>query len=214
MVASGPTNPTARVEYALRADELLSEPQVRQIMEYYLAVRMRRYGRAYGDGGVGSERRRPTSGSDGTGGGERPYGASSSMGRLAAPSELRLAAGTARQHGPVRLTHLGPGARPLLSTSSRLSRARPGSPSTVRVSGTANAGVWGAGVRDSRAFRAPWPTPCARRPAHSPLRPADAPPARSAPTPRDSWHTTVSPTLWDAFLAYIGLPDRMRPNRA
>ena len=39
--------PTARVEYALRADELLSEPQVRQIMEYYLAVRMRRYGRAF-----------------------------------------------------------------------------------------------------------------------------------------------------------------------
>jgi transcriptional regulator with XRE-family HTH domain len=48
MVTSGTTNPTARVEYALRADELLSEAQVRQIMEYYLAVRMRRYGRTYG----------------------------------------------------------------------------------------------------------------------------------------------------------------------
>jgi len=47
LVAAGAANPTARVEYALRADELLSEPQVRQIMEYYLAVRMRRYGRAY-----------------------------------------------------------------------------------------------------------------------------------------------------------------------
>ena len=47
LVAAGSTNPTARVEYALRADELLSEPQVRQIMEYYLAVRMRRYGRAF-----------------------------------------------------------------------------------------------------------------------------------------------------------------------
>ena len=47
LVASGSTNPTARVEYALRADDLLSEPQVRQIMEYYLAVRMRRFGRAY-----------------------------------------------------------------------------------------------------------------------------------------------------------------------
>ena len=44
---SATTNPTARVEYALRADEVLSEPQVRQIMEYYLAVRMRRFGRAY-----------------------------------------------------------------------------------------------------------------------------------------------------------------------
>ena len=47
LVAAGNTNPTARVEYALRADELLSEPQVRQIMEYYLAVRMRRYGRTF-----------------------------------------------------------------------------------------------------------------------------------------------------------------------
>lgn len=45
LVAAGSMNPNARVEYALRADDLLSEPQVRQIMEYYLAVRMRRYGR-------------------------------------------------------------------------------------------------------------------------------------------------------------------------
>ena len=47
LVAAGAANPTARVEYALRADDLLSEPQVRQIMEYYLAVRMRRYGRPF-----------------------------------------------------------------------------------------------------------------------------------------------------------------------
>jgi len=46
-VAATPTNPTARVEYALRSDELLNEAQVRQIMEYYLAVRMRRHGRAF-----------------------------------------------------------------------------------------------------------------------------------------------------------------------
>src|SRR5512135_719138 len=46
-IASTSQNPTARVEYALRADELLSEPQVRQVMEYYLAVRMRRFGRAF-----------------------------------------------------------------------------------------------------------------------------------------------------------------------
>jgi transcriptional regulator with XRE-family HTH domain len=46
-VAAGTANPTARVEYALRADEVLSEPQVRQVMEYYLAVRMRRFGRGY-----------------------------------------------------------------------------------------------------------------------------------------------------------------------
>ena len=47
LVTSGAMNPTARVEYALRADEMLSEPQVRQVMEYYLAVRMRRFGRAF-----------------------------------------------------------------------------------------------------------------------------------------------------------------------
>ena len=47
LVTSGAMNPTARVEYALRSDEMLSEPQVRQIMEYYLAVRMRRFGRSF-----------------------------------------------------------------------------------------------------------------------------------------------------------------------
>ena len=46
LVSSSSTmNPTARVEYALRADDALGEPQVRQVMEYYLAVRMRRYSR-------------------------------------------------------------------------------------------------------------------------------------------------------------------------
>lgn len=54
-VAAGTANPTARVEYALRADEVLSEPQVRQVMEYYLAVRMRRFGRGYA--GMRSEER-------------------------------------------------------------------------------------------------------------------------------------------------------------
>jgi transcriptional regulator with XRE-family HTH domain len=43
LMNSGTHNPTARVEYALRADEALSEPQVRQVMEYYLAVRMRHF---------------------------------------------------------------------------------------------------------------------------------------------------------------------------
>jgi transcriptional regulator with XRE-family HTH domain len=38
------THPTARVEYALRGDDVLAEPQVRQVMEYYLALRMRRLG--------------------------------------------------------------------------------------------------------------------------------------------------------------------------
>ncbi len=54
-VASGTTNPVARVEYALRSDDVLNEAQVRQIMEYYLAVRMRRFGaRAQAEGAVHS----------------------------------------------------------------------------------------------------------------------------------------------------------------
>ena len=47
MGGGGIQNPTARVEYSLRADEALSEAQVRQVMEYYLAVRMRRVGAAF-----------------------------------------------------------------------------------------------------------------------------------------------------------------------
>jgi transcriptional regulator with XRE-family HTH domain len=47
LMGGGVQNPTARVEYALRADEALSEAQVRQVMEYYLAVRMRRIGSAF-----------------------------------------------------------------------------------------------------------------------------------------------------------------------
>jgi transcriptional regulator with XRE-family HTH domain len=47
MGGGGVQNPTARVEYALRADEALGEAQVRQVMEYYLAVRMRRVGTSY-----------------------------------------------------------------------------------------------------------------------------------------------------------------------
>jgi transcriptional regulator with XRE-family HTH domain len=50
LMGGGVQNPTARVEYALRADEALSEAQVRQVMEYYLAVRMRRVGPALGQG--------------------------------------------------------------------------------------------------------------------------------------------------------------------
>ncbi|TAM63635.1 MAG: XRE family transcriptional regulator [Chloroflexota bacterium] len=44
LVGATAANPTARVEYSLRADEFLTEAQVRQVMEYYLAVRMRRLG--------------------------------------------------------------------------------------------------------------------------------------------------------------------------
>jgi transcriptional regulator with XRE-family HTH domain len=55
LVTSGSQNPTARIEYALRADDALGEAQVRQVMEYYLAVRMRRFGRVFhGDDGSGN----------------------------------------------------------------------------------------------------------------------------------------------------------------
>jgi transcriptional regulator with XRE-family HTH domain len=47
LMGGGVQNPTARVEYALRADEALSEAQVRQVMEYYLAVRLRRMGATF-----------------------------------------------------------------------------------------------------------------------------------------------------------------------
>ena len=46
LVGAPSQNPTARVEYALRADEVLSEAHVRQVMEYYLAIRRRRLERA------------------------------------------------------------------------------------------------------------------------------------------------------------------------
>jgi transcriptional regulator with XRE-family HTH domain len=52
LVASSTSHPTARVEYALRSDDLLSEPQVRQVMEYYLALRMRRLAAARQNGQI------------------------------------------------------------------------------------------------------------------------------------------------------------------
>src|SRR3954468_16026225 len=39
LAGAGPTNLAARVEYEIQSDDFLSGPQVRQIMEYYLAVR-------------------------------------------------------------------------------------------------------------------------------------------------------------------------------
>src|SRR5438445_11648551 len=61
LVSAGTTNPTTRVEYALRADEWLTEPQVRQVMEYYLAVRVGRLGRP-GPTADGTERPSPRTG--------------------------------------------------------------------------------------------------------------------------------------------------------
>ena len=85
MVAAGATNPTARVEYALRADEQLTEPQVRQIMEYYLAVRMRRYGRAFQPGEPSTSNERPVS---------RPLGSTNGPGPAPRPESTREMAGS------------------------------------------------------------------------------------------------------------------------
>jgi transcriptional regulator with XRE-family HTH domain len=91
VVSMGPQNPTARVEYALRADEALTEPQVRQIMEYYLAVRVRRFARTYGPVGT------PESVNGGNGTGAQAggvYGRPSGMvgSGVSAPSPLRSVA--------------------------------------------------------------------------------------------------------------------------
>jgi transcriptional regulator with XRE-family HTH domain len=79
LVSAGATNPTTRVEYALRADEWLSEPQVRQIMEYYLAVRIGRLGRPQATAD-GTERPQP-----------RPGVHAYSQGQIAAAAGVRSA---------------------------------------------------------------------------------------------------------------------------
>ena len=140
LVASGSMNPTARVEYALRADELLSEPQVRQIMEYYLAVRMRRYGRT-----SPADRKPPPARAAPT---DRPHARSVARLRQAgrwAPAPASTARRRRHRIRPTRSPAAGTAGNRAVTEHSP--RARPGSPSTVRVSGTANAGVWGAGVR-------------------------------------------------------------------
>jgi transcriptional regulator with XRE-family HTH domain len=43
VVSATVANPLARVEYALRSDDYMTEAQVRQVMEYYIAVRTRRF---------------------------------------------------------------------------------------------------------------------------------------------------------------------------
>lgn len=45
-LSNGMASSPARVEYALRSDDLLVEAHVRQVMEYYLAIRMRQAARA------------------------------------------------------------------------------------------------------------------------------------------------------------------------
>jgi transcriptional regulator with XRE-family HTH domain len=72
MNGGGTQNPTARVEYSLRADEALGEAQVRQVMEYYLAVRMRHVNRVSAAG--------PMAGSSASAGSSTPAGSGASAG--------------------------------------------------------------------------------------------------------------------------------------
>jgi transcriptional regulator with XRE-family HTH domain len=105
LVAAGASNPTARVEYALRADELLSEAQVRQIMEYYLAVRMRRYGRAFqpeGGTGTGTSERGSERSLNGSVGSGRPLTVGRVSGSGAAVSTVRSVSRSSGRHEPGR----------------------------------------------------------------------------------------------------------------
>ncbi|CAN5450356.1 hypothetical protein BH20CHL7_BH20CHL7_01150 [soil metagenome] len=117
LVASGPANPTARVEYALRADELLSEAQVRQIMEYYLAVRMRRHGRTFaadGSGTAAAPDRSPERQAGSSLGPPRPMG-------MVRPGGMATRAGSAVGSGVG--TGVGTGTRTAVSTVRTVSRS-------------------------------------------------------------------------------------------
>ena len=106
LVTSGSQNPTARIEYALRADDALGEAQVRQVMEYYLAVRMRRFGRVFhGDDGSGNAAspRGPVGEPAGTG-----SGGSGNRGAGRGPERAE-----GRNDGTVRIEPLPAGSRPL-----------------------------------------------------------------------------------------------------
>ena len=99
VVSVGPQNPTARVEYALRADESLSEPQVRQVMEYYLAVRVRRFGRSYSP--VGGNEAAVGNGSSGNGGNGGMYGRpAGGPGAMTAPAIVRTVPAAPRYGAP------------------------------------------------------------------------------------------------------------------
>ena len=57
-VATRQMLPTARVEYALRGDDLLQETDVRELMQFYISARSRRM-RENGNGGAGESGHEP-----------------------------------------------------------------------------------------------------------------------------------------------------------
>jgi transcriptional regulator with XRE-family HTH domain len=107
VVASGTQNPTARVEYALRADELLNEAQVRQVMEYYLAVRMRRFGRAFQPGEPSNTRTEGGAGNGHPTGHNSPAGMSGRSGPSAGESTSPRLTGNAGAIAVGTVTRVG-----------------------------------------------------------------------------------------------------------
>ena len=133
LTSSASTHPTARVEYALRSDDLMSEPQVRQVMEYYLALRMRRLSiRQTG-------RYAPV-----RPGGGRPLGGTS---RPARQEELT------RRRAPLPVSRTYPLPRARIATVRPAAHAR-------RV-GARQARIVAAATTPRSAPAAPRPTPCA-----------------------------------------------------
>lgn len=83
IVTGGSSNPAARVEYALRSDEALTETEVRQVMDYYLTIRMRRYGRGNAqEAGPPGVARQPAAGGPASVGSVRPVPALRGYARL------------------------------------------------------------------------------------------------------------------------------------
>jgi len=107
VVSSGTTNPVARIEYALRADELLAEADVRQVMEYYLSIRLRRFGSRGGPSRVTSA---------------RPGAGAGTRGVPPEPTPIRPHVWTTRQASPARSSLSGHGApltRPAVRPTAR-----------------------------------------------------------------------------------------------
>ncbi|MES2211178.1 MAG: helix-turn-helix transcriptional regulator [Chloroflexota bacterium] len=111
LVTNGAQNPTARVEYALRSDDFLGEAQVRQIMEYYLAVRMRRFGRAFNGGdGMTNGTTPDASAPDGS---LAPRAGTDTDRMSSSRSAGPLGPQRSHPNGPARIEPLPAGSRPL-----------------------------------------------------------------------------------------------------
>jgi transcriptional regulator with XRE-family HTH domain len=108
VMSAGPQNPTARVEYALRADEVLTEPQVRQVMEYYLAVRVRRFARTYSSVGAAEPVLGSSTHTGGVYGRPSGVGGNGAAGAAGVPTAVRTAP-------PSRYAAPRPAARPARS---------------------------------------------------------------------------------------------------